>query len=139
MSSGVQVEGMDQIKKNLERKLGRSTMLATTEQFAKKAGVAGQQIVRSAERSYQNTGKSVQQTTYKVQRGIVGGHYVRIGWKGNRKPLVHLNELGYTKKTKGGLRRIQPRGMGKIEDTKLSIGKTSLELAKRLMKEQMGK
>lgn len=139
MASGVEITGFEEIKKALERKIGRSAMISASREFSTTVGKYGKEIVQNSERSYAKTGQTVKQTTYKLNRGIVGGYYVVIGWKGSRRPLVHLNELGYSRGGKFGVHRIRPRGFGKIRSTYKVVGKSALGVARRVMEAQLKK
>lgn len=137
MSSGVKVEGLDEIKQALERKLGRTAMLAATKEFSTETGIKGREVVRSAEKSFARSGLTVKQTTYKVQRGIVGGHYVTIGWTGSRRALMHLNELGYTRTSKGGYRRVRPAGFKKVHGARGQVAAKAIVVAREVLKRRL--
>lgn len=137
MSNGVKVEGLDQIKQALERKLGRAAMLTATKEFSTETGIKGREVVRSAEKSFARSGLTVKQTTYRVQRGIVGGYSVTIGWTGSRKALMHLNELGYTKTSKGGYRRIRPAGFKKVHGSRGLVASKAMVVAREVLKRRL--
>lgn len=136
------VEGLEEIFNNIEKKLGRQAVIDISNDFAKKAGKAGKEIVKNVESGYQDTGATVKETTYKVRvAGIGGVTYVDIGWKGpkQRVKLIHLQEFGYTRKTNGGVRRIRPRGYGKLKGTLSPIGTTARLIARKAVLKSLQK
>ncbi|MCW0953248.1 hypothetical protein OIT44_04055 [Weissella ceti] len=137
-----EVHGLEDIFRTVERKLGRQAVIDISNDFAKQAGKAGKKIVQEVEGSYRDTGATVKETTYKVKPGGIGGvTYVSIGWKGpkQRVKLVHLNEFGYARKTNGGIRRIRPKGFGKLESTLAPIGVAARMIARKAVVKSLQK
>ncbi|MCW0953007.1 hypothetical protein OIT44_02835 [Weissella ceti] len=141
-NSDFRVEGLESIFNNIEKKLGRQAVIDISNDFAKKAGRAGKEIVKNVESGYKDTGATVKETTYKINPGGIGGvTSVSIGWKGpkQRVKLIHLQEFGYTRKTNGGLRRVRPNGYGKLKGTLAPIGTTARLIARKAVLKSLNK
>jgi hypothetical protein len=115
------VEGVEQLLKNMENKLGKSKTNRVVNKALRNAGEKNKTIVKEAMSGHMDTG-----LTYDlVVSSSVKNNPKRVetGWASKtRAPLVHLSEFGYTRFG----RYIRPRGMGKLQGAVDEIEKTSL-------------
>lgn len=107
----VSVEGMDDIIKNIEAKLGTARTTRVINKTLKNYGNELKKDVEEAVSSYIDTGETHDTV---IVSGVKKGppKRVEVGWgAGSRWRLVHLSEFGYTRFGK----YVSPRGMGKLQ------------------------
>ena len=107
----VSVEGMDDIIKNIEAKLGTARTTRVINKALKNYGNELKKDVEEAVSSYIDTGETHDTV---IVSGVKKGppKRVEVGWgTGSRWRLVHLSEFGYTRFGK----YVSPRGMGKLQ------------------------
>lgn len=107
----VSVEGMDDIIKNIEAKLGTARTTRVINKALKNYGNELKKDVEEAVSSYIDTGETHDTV---IVSGVKKGppKRVEVGWgAGSRWRLVHLSEFGYTHFGK----YVSPRGMGKLQ------------------------
>ena len=107
----VSVEGMDDIIKNIEAKLGTARTTRVILLGLKNYGNELKKDVEEAVSSYIDTGETHDTV---IVSGVKKGppKRIEVGWgQGSRWRLVHLSEFGYTRFG----RYISPRGMGKLQ------------------------
>ncbi|MFR3687292.1 MAG: HK97 gp10 family phage protein [Enterococcus sp.] len=107
----VSVEGMDDIIKNIEAKLGTARTTRVINKALKNYGNELKKDVEEAVSSYIDTGETHDTV---IVSGVKKGppKRVEVGWgAGSRWRLVHLSEFGYTRFGK----YVSPRGMGKLQ------------------------
>ena len=106
----VKVNGVDQVNKELERRLGGKSM----ERILDKALLAGAAVIKKElERnfeSFKDTGASKDEITISKPMTLNGTRTVVIHWSGPKKryTIIHLNEFCTIKNP-------SPRGKGAIE------------------------
>ena len=143
-SSGsyVEIEGEEELFRNIEKKLGRQATLNASLDFAKDVGKQTKKIVKAVEATYKDTGATVNETVSRVKPAPLGGYaYVEVGWKGpkNRVKLVHLNELGYTRSKNGTMHRIYPRGLRKLHGSLDAVRVVARTSAVKAIKKMVAK
>jgi len=107
----VSVEGMDDIIKNIEAKLGTARTTRVINKALKNYGNELKKDVEEAVSSYIDTGETHDTV---IVSGVKKGppKRIEVGWgAGSRWRLVHLSEFGYTRFGK----YVSPRGMGKLQ------------------------
>lgn len=107
----VSVEGMDDIIKNIEAKLGSARTTRVINKALKNYGNELKHDVQAAAETYMDTGETLDTVIVSnVKKGPP--KTIEVGWgQGSRWRLVHLSEFGYTRFGK----YISPRGMGKLQ------------------------
>lgn len=105
------INGVDDILKNLESKLGEKRTTRVVNKALRKYGETLKKDVEEATASYMDTGETHDTVIVSnVKKGPP--KQVQVGWgQGSRWRLVHLSEFGYTRFG----RYISPRGKGKLQ------------------------
>lgn len=107
----VSVEGVDEIVKNLEEKLGEARTTRIVNKALRETGEEVLDIVKDAVATYIDTGLT-HETVIKSGIRRTPHKTIEVGWNsGRRWRLVHLNEFGYVRYGKFH----SPRGMGKLQ------------------------
>lgn len=108
MSSGANLIGFDEVMRNLEIKLGDSTIKRKTNKALRDCAKEIEPEFKQALSIYRRTGETVESTVYSRVSSVEGVPTVKLGFgAGSRWRLVHLSEFGYSKKK-------NPRGLGVI-------------------------
>lgn len=106
----VNLNGLDQIMKQLESKIGNRKM----DKIIDKALIAGGEVIASELEknfeSFKDTGESIIEITVDPPRVLAGKKTVTIHWEGpeDRWKIIHLNEYGTIKNP-------NPRGKGAVD------------------------
>lgn len=127
----VSVEGLDNILKNLEAKLGERRTTRVVNKALRSAGEKSQKIVEDATATYIRTGETNETV---IASNIKKNPYksIEIGWgAGSRWRLVHLSEFGYTRYGK----YVRPRGMGQLRGAVDEIESTIVPEMQKELKE----
>lgn len=107
----VSIEGLDDILKNIEAKLGQNRTNRIVNKALRETGEEVLELVKDAVSTYQDTGLT-HETVIKSNVKRTPHKTIEVGWNAHsRWRLVHLNEFGYVRHGKF----VRPRGMGKLQ------------------------
>ena len=117
----VSLRGEVDILRAIEAKLGKTRTTRVVNKALRNAGERNKKIVQKAVSSYIDTGKT---NDLVISSGVKSNpKRVETGWASKeRAPIVHLNEVGYTRFGK----YVRPRGMGKLQAAADEIKDTSM-------------
>lgn len=109
---GISVEGVDEVIRTLNQKLGKTRRDRISREAINYAAEEAEKDLKEVTTSFQRTGRTTEQTTHSKARKIGGEIFQsKVGWgEGSRWRLEHLNEFGYTRWGKTYV----PRGFGKL-------------------------
>jgi hypothetical protein len=121
----VSINGVDEILKTIESKLGVNRANRVVNKALRKYGETLKKDVEEATASYMDTGETHDTVIVSsVKKGPP--KQIQVGWgQGTRWRLVHLSEFGYTRYGK----YVSPRGKGKLQGV---VDKTETTAMKEL-------
>ena len=109
---GLTLKGFENVEKTLEAKYGKAKMRKIVDKALIIGGNVVVQIIKNNMKTFEDTGKSVAQTTLSKPMTINGVRTVKIYWKGDRETVIHLNENGHYDKAG---KWVDTKGKGVIE------------------------
>lgn len=112
MMSDVEIKGVQETLKNLEKKLGSRKIRAITKEAVDAGAKQVEKILQKDMLVFKDKGYTIDEVV--KTEAIFRNNQVnaKIGWNGphERYRIIHLNEWGYTRNGK----QIRPRGFGVI-------------------------
>jgi len=108
----VNITGIDQIQRELERRLGTQALQRISDKALTKASQLFVKELKSQFQSFKDTGASIEEITLTEPYWKDGVRTITIHWKGpkNRYRIIHLNEFGTVNnpnpKGKGAIARV---------------------------------
>ena len=113
---GISVEGVDEVLRNLNNKLGSGRRNRISREAINYAAEFAENDLKEVTGTFQRTGRTTQETTHSEARKIGGEIFqAKVGWgAGSRWRLEHLNEFGFTKYGKTYPPNGNIRGFGKL-------------------------
>lgn len=101
------LRGLEEVVKNMEKKLGESKVNRVVNKALKETSEIIEPEFATAVSVYKDTGATVSSVVTSGVRRDMGIPGIKLGFTSPRWQLVHLNELGYSRKP-------SPRGYGVI-------------------------
>nr|DAK18902.1 MAG TPA: tail component [Caudoviricetes sp.] len=113
---GISVEGVDEVLRNLNNKLGSGRRNRISREAINYAAEFAENDLKEVTGTFQRTGRTTQETTHSEARKIGSEFFqAKVGWgAGSRWRLEHLNEFGFTKYGKTYPPNGSIRGFGKL-------------------------
>lgn len=105
----VNLTGIDQIQRELERRLGTQAIQRISDKALMRASQVFVKELKSQFQSFKDTGASIEEITLTEPYWKNGVRLVTVHWKGpkNRYRIIHLNEFGTVQNP-------NPKGKGAI-------------------------
>lgn len=129
--SNVEIKGIPELTKQLERKYGKDAMRIKEDRALEKASDFFMEELKSEFESFKDTGASIDEMTRTKPYSKASNNQraITIEWVGplNRKNIIHLNEHGYTRDGT----KYTPRGFGVIAKTLAASKSKYREILKR--------
>lgn len=112
--SGIRVEGLDELQKELDRRFNRKRITKIIDDALLEAGQIVLDAIKANIRYFRDTGAEYAEAKISKPYWDKGVRSVRIYWEGphHRYSIVHLNEKGFY--AKNG-KFVRPKGFGAIE------------------------
>ena len=92
----INITGMDQLQRELERRLGKQAMQRISDKALTKASQVFVRELKSQFQSFKDTGASIDEITLTDPYWKNGVRVITVHWKGpkERYRIIHLNEFG---------------------------------------------
>lgn len=105
----VNLNGLNEVMNNLERRLGKERARQVSDQALKDGAKVFVRELKLQFENFKDTGASIEEITVSEPMWLAGNRTIRVHWKGpkGRYRIIHLNEWGTVKNP-------NPRGKGAI-------------------------
>lgn len=113
---GISVTGVEDVLLAINNKLGKTRRERISREAINNAAELAEDDLKEVTRTFQDTGRTTDETTHSKARKIGGEIYqVKVGWgPGSRWRLEHLNEFGFVRNGRSYPPNGNIRGFGKL-------------------------
>ncbi|WP_244895456.1 hypothetical protein [Evansella clarkii] len=128
--SGVRVDGMDELLKELDNRYGKEALQKKVDQALRRGAEVFKEVLVREFNRFAKTGASRDEITFSEPMDYGGKRTIRVHWKGpeGRYRIIHLNEFGTVKNP-------NPKGKGAVA----RAARAARAAYQRVIREELGR